>query len=171
MEGQIESRKSERAKEGQRDSGNVRESQGRPERFRESQRKSEKVRERVKEKALQSFWSLEVSPFKIPIFSAIFWEFFCSISKNYLLGSRQNLLQNTDDAMNEDVSPDVATRIARFKIIRNRWNLAFTLIRNPGLVGLRRSGENSDKDASCESVFATRSAQQLQNLGRKVEMV
>ena len=80
-------------------------------------------------------------------------------------------MQNTDDIVNEDGRPDLATKIARFKIIRNRWNLAYTLIRNPGLVGLRRSEENSDKGASCESAFATGSAQKLQNLGGKVELV
>jgi len=85
--------------------------------------------------------------------------------------SRQNLLQNTDDTKNEDGRPDLATKIARFKIIRNRWNLAYTLIRNPGLVGLRRSEESSDKGASCESAFATGSAQKLQNLGGTVELV
>jgi len=77
-------------------------------------------------------------------------------------GSRLLLFQNTYDTTNGDTRLDLATNVARFKKIRNRWNLAYTLLKNPALVGLRRNQRNSKEDVRSELAFPKGSAQELQ---------
>jgi len=77
-------------------------------------------------------------------------------------GSRLLLFQNTYDTTNGDTRRDLATNVARFNKIRNRWNLAYTLLKNPALVGLRRNQRNSKEDVRSELAFPKGSAQELQ---------
>ena len=54
----------------------------------------------------------------------------------FLTGSTQSLLVNSDE-VGMDTRPDLAKRIARYKIIRNRWHVVYSLVKNPSLVTFR----------------------------------
>lgn len=64
----------------------------------------------------------------------------------YTLGSSHNLLENIDEDMIEDTRPDLFNKVAKFKIVRNRWNVAYTLIKNPSLISFRKNRRLEEED-------------------------
>ena len=76
----------------------------------------------------------------------------CDKAYKFFLGAI--LLVNADEPEHAATRPDLAERFRRFKIVRNRWNVAYTLIKNPDLVKLRKKhrkddcGENSSTETS-----------------------
>ena len=73
----------------------------------------------------------------------------------FVSGATKSILGYTDHT----VAPDLASRIARSNIIRNRWHVAYTLIKNPGLSKFRRHVTNNQEkgeDTSAETSFSKR---------------
>ena len=57
---------------------------------------------------------------------------------------------NDEDLLELDMTKKAES--TRWRIVRNRWNLAYTLIKNPSLVKYRKSqSENEDSEESEET--------------------